>query len=321
MKQQFTLKPMSKMVKILIGAGAGLLVALILLLSSLTVIEQSEVGVYTNLGKYKSQFEAGLNFKAPFTSKIYKYNTRMQVYEDVYEAYTWDTQLVTFEINVQYQLDKKNVYQVFINFGTMEQLEQKLTPMFFSESKNVFKEYSASKTEITKNLDGEDVEDDFNEVIQKRDDIEAKIRQQLIDKSKQFYVEVVNVTLKDIAFSSEYEKAVEEKQVAYQNYLAEKNRALASIEKAKGEAKALIESTQGEAKSKEIAATAEAEVMRIMKASWLEIKGLTEGDVSEVVLQQMFIKAWNGVLPETWLSSDALSSIFAPKAPEAGGGV
>lgn len=317
--KQFTSKPLSKMVKIIIGSSIGFLVALILLLSSLTVIDQSEIGVYTNLGKYKSQFVAGLNFKAPFTSKIYKYNTRVQQHESEYEAYTWDTQLVTFELNVQYQLEKDNVYQVFINFGTMEQLEQKLTPMFYSESKNIFKEYSASKTEITQVL-GEDVENDFNEVIQKRDEIEDKIRQQLIEKSSHFFVDVVNVTLKDIAFSAEYEKAVEEKQVAYQNYLAEKNRALASIEKAKGEAKALIASTQGQAEAKELTATAEAEVLRIMKATWLEIKGLTEGDVSEEVLQQMFIDSWNGVLPETWLSSDSLSSIFAP-APDDGSGV
>ena len=319
--KQFTGKPLSKTVKIIIGASIGLLVALILFFSSLTVIDQSEIGVYTNLGKYKSQFVAGLNFKAPFTSKVYRYNTRVQQHESAYEAYTWDTQLVTFELNVQYQLEKDNVYQVFINFGTMEQLEQKLTPMFYSESKNIFKEYSASKTEITQNIDNEDVENDFNEVIQKHDEIEAKIREQLIEKSSHFFVDVVNVTLKDIAFSPEYEKAVEEKQVAYQNYLAEKNKALASIEKAKGEAKALIENTQGQAEAKELTAAAEAEVLRIMKTTWLEVKGLTEGDVSEEVMQQMFIEAWDGVLPETWLSSDSLSSIFSPKTPDESTGV
>lgn len=320
MKTSFTSKPLSKTVKIIIGAGIGVLVALILFFSSLTVIDQSEVGVYTNLGKYKSQFVAGLNFKAPFTSKVYKYNTRVQQHESVYEAYTWDTQLVTYELTVQYQLDKDNVYQVFINYGTMEQLEQKLTPMFYSESKNIFKEYSASKTEM-QIIGEETIEKDINEVIQKRDEIEAKINEKLRERSGQFFVQVVNATLKDIAFSAEYEKAVEDKQVAYQNYLAEKNKALASIEKAKGEAQALIESTRGESQAKELAAEAEAEVLRIMKATWLEIKGLTEGDVSEEVLQQMFIKAWNGVLPETWLSSDSLSSIFASKTPDSGSGM
>ncbi|HEY8389789.1 MAG TPA: prohibitin family protein [Clostridia bacterium] len=319
MKQQFNAKPLSKTAKIIIGACAGFLVVLILLFSSITVIDQSEIGVYTNLGKYKSQFSAGINFKAPFTSKVYRYNTRVQQYENTYEAYTWDTQLVSFELTVQYQLDKDNVYQVFINFGTMNQLEQKLTPMFYSESKNIFKEYSASKTEITQDSSGNEIEKDVNEVIQKRDEIENKIREQLIQKSPLFFVDIVNVTLKDISFSSEYEKAVEDKQVAYQNYLAEKNRALALVEKAKGEAKALIESTQGEAQAKEIAAQAEAEVLRIMKATWLEIKGTSTGDVSQEVLQQMFIEAWNGVLPETWLSSDSLSSIFAPAKNESSG--
>ncbi|HEY8390368.1 MAG TPA: prohibitin family protein, partial [Clostridia bacterium] len=220
MKQQFTAKPLSKTAKIIIGASVGFLVVLILLFSSITVIDQSEIGVYTNFGKYKSQFTAGVNLKAPFTSKVYRYNTRVQQYENTYEAYTWDTQLVSYELTVQYQLDKDNVYQVFINFVTMNQLEQKLTPMFYSESKNIFKEYSASKTEITQDSNGNEIEKDVNEVIQKRDEIESKIREQLIQKSPLFFVDIVNVTLKDISFSSEYEKAVEDKQVAYQNYLA-----------------------------------------------------------------------------------------------------
>lgn len=297
--------------RIILGSSvfAGLVIIATTIFSNLVIVDATEVAVYTNWGNYEENWQSGVHFKDIFGGKAYIYDTRVQEIELSYTAYTADTQIVDYIVSVHYQLNKANVKNVFDEYGTMEQLKSKMIPTIKARVENNIKSYSSSKT-----VAGQDV----NEVIQNRDIIEETIFTALKNECNKFYVDISRVKFSDISFSTEYEKAVEAKQVAYQNYLAEQNKAKATIEKAKGEAEAMIETAKGEAganmalaeseaKITELLATAESAAREIILKSWETAKA---SGVEENLLRQIFIDKWDGVLPTFVTGDDALSIIF-----------
>merc|ERR1719191_620871 len=87
-----------------------------------------------------------------------------------------------------------------------------------------------------------------SQLITQRETVSRVIRQRLLDRAKDFHIELDDVSITHLNFSSEYEKAVESKQVAQQQ--AEKAKYL--VLKAQEEKKRMIITAEGEKKSAEM---------------------------------------------------------------------
>jgi len=75
------------------------------LLSSVVIIQQYESGVYMRLGRYKRTLGPGLHLVAPFVSRIYRADTRVQVLDiGRTELMTRDLSPVVVEAFVQYRM-------------------------------------------------------------------------------------------------------------------------------------------------------------------------------------------------------------------------
>jgi len=75
------------------------------LLSSIVIIQQYESGVYMRIGRYKRTLGPGLHLVAPFVSRIYRADTRVQVLDiGRTELMTRDLSPVVVEAFIQYRM-------------------------------------------------------------------------------------------------------------------------------------------------------------------------------------------------------------------------
>merc|ERR1711865_74748 len=83
------------------------------------------------------------------------------------------------------------------------------------------------------------------DLIQKREEVSAKIKALLIHRASQFWIEMEDVSITHLNFSREYSQAVESKQVAQQD--AERSKFV--VQRALQEKKSIVIRAEGEAQS------------------------------------------------------------------------
>ena len=110
------------------------------------------------------------------------------------------------------------------------------------------------------------------DLIQKRDEVAQAMTKDLTEKITQYGIIIDGFNITDLDFSEEFNKAIEATQTAQQNAL-----------KAQQE----LEISKAEAEKKIVEAQGEAEANRIKAES-----------IDDKILQQEFIKKWNGELPK-----------------------
>jgi regulator of protease activity HflC (stomatin/prohibitin superfamily) len=77
------------------------------LASSMIIIQEYETGVYLRLGKYVKNLGPGLHLVAPFVSKVYRADKRIQTLDlGRHEVMTKDLSPTVIEAIVQYSIDK-----------------------------------------------------------------------------------------------------------------------------------------------------------------------------------------------------------------------
>lgn len=127
----------------------------------------------------------------------------------------------------------------------------------------------------------------IEEFISKRDEISDKIQERFITRVKDEGVIVKSISLVNHDFSDNFDKAIEEKKVAEQKALTAKNK----LETVKYEAQANIEEAKGTA-----------------KAQALKNKTLTTE-----IIQEQFIKKWDGKLPSYMGGNGDVITNLVPK--------
>ncbi len=106
------------------------------------------------------------------------------------------------------------------------------------------------------------------QLITKRQEVSEKMKEILKIKLEKVWIIIVDINIIDFQFSSEFNKAIEEKVKAEQDALAEKNR----LEKIKYQAQQTIETAKWSSEAKLLQARADAEAIKIkteaIKAQW-----------------------------------------------------
>lgn len=243
-----------KKIKKTISIGVVAVIVLILFFSCFTTIKSGEVGIKTRFGKVvKTQLDEGINIKLPMIEKIVKMNIRVQKIELTTSSASKDLQDVSMNIAVNYRVVANKSTNLYKNVGTNYQ-EVVLQPAVQESIKAVTSKYTAE------------------ELITNRGAVSKDCMETLESKVKKYGLTIDNFNITDFNFSAEFNKAIEEKQVAEQKVLT---------------AKQELEKEKIEAEKKLVKAKAEKEANEMLNQT-----------LTEEVLMQQFIEKWDGELPK-----------------------
>jgi regulator of protease activity HflC (stomatin/prohibitin superfamily) len=255
--------------KKVIGVSTALILALIILLSSSTIVPAGSTGVVLTLGKVsQTSYSEGFHLKLPFVQTVKSMSNKIQVYETPASAVSKDLQTVSSKIALNYRLLSDKSADMYKNVGTEYQVVL-IAPVVQECMKSATAKYTAEQLITERAAVGDEV----------KTALESKLNDYGI------YIEKFNIVNFD--FSAEFNTAIEAKQVAEQNLLKTKT---------EQEQSKLIAKT--EAEKKVIAAEAEAQAILAQAQAQADANKLLEQSLSEKVIAYEQIQKWDGVMPK-----------------------
>ncbi|HBI03211.1 MAG TPA: HflC protein [Paenibacillaceae bacterium] len=236
--------------------------ALILLLNTFTIVSAGYRGVVLQLGAVSEKvFDEGIHVKIPFIERVVPIEVRVQKTESPATAASKDLQNVTTTVAVNFHLDPVTVHRLYQNVG-MDYQHRIIEPAISESLKATTAKYTA------------------DELISKRSDVSQQIKELLAKKLSVYNIILDEINITEFKFSEEYNKAIEQKQVAEQQALKSK----LDLERIKIEKEQTI--TQAEAA---------AEALRLQKQEVTpELIRLRE-----IEAQMKAIEKWDGKMPTT----------------------
>jgi regulator of protease activity HflC (stomatin/prohibitin superfamily) len=241
-------------------SGIIAIVILVVIFSSVTTVASGNRGVLLQLGAVKPTIlTEGLHFRIPFIQNVQEVEVRVQKEESSQTAASKDLQMVTANVAVNYSVNPDAVNTLYQEVG-LDYRSRIVDPAIAESLKAVTAQYTAE------------------ELISKRPEVSAKVKDMLEVKLTKYYMILEDINIKEFAFSEEFNKAIESKQTAEQNAL----RAQRDLERIKIEAEQKIAQ-----------AGAEAESLRLKKQEVTpELIQLKQIEVQEKALEK-----WDGRLP------------------------
>ena len=234
--------------------GIVLATLVILGLNSFIIINPGQAGVISILGKARDgALLEGIHAKPPFISVIDVYDLTVQKFEVPAESSTKDLQNLSGRFAINFRLDPIKVVEVRRKQGTLANIVSKIIA---PQTQEAFKIAAARRT--------------VEEAITKRSELKEDFDEALGDRLDKYGIIVLDTSVVDLAFSPEFAKAVEEKQIAEQRA----QRAVYVAREAEQEAQADVNRAKGRA-----------EAQRLL-AETLKAQG------GQLVLQKEAIEAW-----------------------------
>jgi len=227
----------------------GVLVFLLLITGPVAIISPGERGVVVQTGKVTGQvYSEGWYLFNSITKDVVQFDTRSQINEEEIAAASEDLQDVNMTLVVQYRIDPNKVADIVENIGKQKDVDEKIVDPAIQEVAKA----STSKFPVAN-------------VIRERAELKGKIETQLTERLSEYGVLLEEVSIKNIAFSEEFTKAIEQKQVAEQGK-----------QQAEYEAQAVVAKAEGKAKE----------------------QALLKENLTAEILQRLYIEKWDGKLPQ-----------------------
>ncbi|GIV39525.1 MAG: hypothetical protein KatS3mg033_1325 [Thermonema sp.] len=246
-------------ITIFVGVVIGLVI-LGMISNTFVQIESGTVGVVKKLGAVQEEvLQEGLHFVNPFITDVVIMDARVQKYEVDATASSKDLQPITARVAVNFYIDKEAASTIYRELG-LGYLSTIIDPTIQESMKSATSRYTAE------------------ELITKRPEIKQVAFDYVRERLGKNHIIVTDFSIIDFAFSPDFTRAIEQKQIAEQEALAEKNR----LERVKMQAQQEIER-----------ARAQAEAQRLLQQS-----------IDDKVLTLRFLEKWNGELPIVMGSSD-----------------
>jgi regulator of protease activity HflC (stomatin/prohibitin superfamily) len=252
-----------------IGGGVAAFGFLVLVVgcNPVAVVDEGNVGLVTELGKAKEVRGPGVTLINPFTQDVREFETRIRPlkFENI-DAASQELQSVKLTGTLNYSVDASAVINLYRTVG-LDYQGRVLNAALNDVSKATTPQYPV------------------NEILAKRPEVSSKIVAALNERLKEHGITVHDLFLENIAFSPEFQKAIEEKQTAAQT--AEKE-VQVTIQR-REQANQAIESAKGQA-----------EANRLLTAS-----------LTDEIVRYEAVKKWDGKLPQVQGSADTLISLGA----------
>jgi regulator of protease activity HflC (stomatin/prohibitin superfamily) len=244
-----------------IGGGTVFIAGLILLVlvavvawQAVEIVEAYEKRAYTVLGEYQRLLEPGFNFVYPFVSRTYNFDMRTQTLDvPRQEAITRDNSPVTADAVVYIKvMDAK---KAFLEVDDYEKAVSNL-----------------AQTTLRAVLGDMELDDTLN----KRQEINAKIRKELDEPTDEWGIRVESVEVREVNPSKDVQQAMEQQTSAERRrramILEAQGERRSAIEKAEGDKQSNIIRAQGEKQSQILEAQGDA-ISTVLRAKAAESMG------------------------------------------------
>jgi regulator of protease activity HflC (stomatin/prohibitin superfamily) len=261
--------------------GMVIAIALFFVLSCFVVVDSGHVGVVRMLGAVNmTPLEEGFHFKKPIVDRVEEIDIRLRKAENQATAASRDLQVVSTKVAVQYSLTGPVVPLTYQKIGRRQIVESTLIdPAIMESVKAVTAQYTAEQL-ITKRAEVK---------VRIQQAIEDFINTTLVQKEVVGALSLANVAITDFEFSSEFNRAIEEKVSAEQEALKAKNEKLRRVTQAEAAAAERTLAADAEAYQIEVASKARAEAIRREAEA---LKG------NPALIQLRLAEQWDGKLPQ-----------------------
>ncbi|MGN0592802.1 MAG: prohibitin family protein [Ruminococcus sp.] len=276
--------------KVWILAIAAVLLIAIVGFGSVTVVPAGNSGVVVTLGKVNDRaLDSGLHFKVPFVQTVVMMNNKIQKCEVASNSVSKDLQTVSSAVAVNFHITSDSASEIYRTIGEQYQ-DTVLQPAIQEAVKSISAQYTAE------------------ELITKRTAVGDEIASALTEKVSDYGIIIDKFNIVNFEFSEEFNAAIEQKQVAEQNYLKAQTEKEQQIMEAEADAKKQIIEAEAEAEAKLKKAEAEAEANEKINAS-----------LNGNILTYQQIQKWDGAYPNV-VSSDSSILIDVPTDTSASAG-
>jgi len=254
------------------GVGAvviGVIVVLVLVIlafASVYTVPAGYVGVITRFDAVIGVANPGLGFKIPFVDQIVDMSVQTQKDEVDASAMSENLQVVTSQIAINYHLDGKRASAVYQNIGT-DYADVIVAPAVQNTFKAVTAQYTAEQ------------------LITNREEVRAKAEDELTSRLAPYNIIVENFNIVNFDFSSEYQAAIEAKQVAEQQVQTSQQK----LDQAKIDAETVVAQAQGQA-----------DAQAALKNT---------GSLTPEYLEYLFLTKWDGKLPSVMSGANPVFSL------------
>ena len=266
--------------KILFGVAG--LVALMLLWGSYVIVESGYAGVVRTLGAVEDEpFEEGFHMKIPFVQDVQQIDIRLRKSAKQATAASKDLQVVSTQVAVQYSLISVVMPKIYQNIGARADVVDTnvIDPAIMESVKAITAQYTAEEL-VTRRAEVK---------VQIQQEIEEFIGTTLEQKGVVGAIHVANVAITDFEFSSEFNRAIEEKVQAEQEALKAENEKLRRVTQAEAAAAERTLAADAEAYKLEVESKARADAIR------REAEALKD---NPDLIQLRIAEKWDGRLPQ-----------------------
>jgi prohibitin 1 len=232
-----------------------IIVMMLMFLTGCSIVGPQERGVRLTAGKAGEVLESGPHLWFPVLYGIQTVNVSIQKSEIQTSAASKDLQEVTTTVAVNWSVTPDKVTEVYKTIGDEDEALSRIVTPAVNE---ILKSATAKKT--------------AEEILTQRMELKAEIDKSLQHRLSTYGLSLSDVNIVNLHFSTDFTKAIENKQIAEQQskqsrYLAEKavNDAQAEVNRAKGTA----------------------ESQKLLKAT-----------ITPEILQKMWIEKWSGDVPQ-----------------------
>ncbi len=241
-------------------------------------------GVVTQFGRIVGIEGEGLAILPPW-QKLSNFNIRAEKADiENAEGSTSDTQPVKVSLTVRYSIATDRVAEVFEKYSH----DGDLSSYVQTATQEIFKAVTAKYT--------------APDLISQRAKVSGDINIALREKLALYGAQVINIDMRNFAFSDSYMKAINEKVTQEQLRLGAENK-LKTVEAeqkqkvavAEAEASALKAQSDGEAYANLTIAKAQAEALRVQNAALAQNKDVLE--LRRIEVEKIKAEKWNGALP------------------------
>ena len=266
-----------------LAMGAAALVVLFILWPFYSVPTGSR-GVVTQFGRIVGIEGEGLAILPPW-QKLSNFSIRAETADiENAEGSTSDTQPVKVSMTVRYSIATDRVAEVFEKYSH----DGNLSSYVQTATQEIFKAVTAKYT--------------APDLIAQRAKVSSDINVALRDKLALYGAQVINIDMRNFAFSESYMHAINDKVTQEQLRLAAENK-LKTVESeqkqkvaiAQAEASARKAQSDGEAYANLTIAKAQAEALRLQNAALAQNKEVLE--LRRIEVEKIKAEKWDGALP------------------------
>jgi regulator of protease activity HflC (stomatin/prohibitin superfamily) len=249
-------------------AAAIVVIVAVVMFEPFVIVRAGYRGVLLNFGAVQQQsLQPGLHVVTPIVQSIVQIDSRIQKNEATEHAASHDLQDVHTTIATNWSIDPEAAPQLYQTIGTIAQIVDRLVA-------------------VTARFDAE-------ELITKRDQVADQALAGLRRYLEPYHIVVAAVNITNFAFSPDFSKAIEQKQVAQQRalqaqYELDQKRVSAQerVVEAEAAANAQIAQARGEAQSIVLKAQAQADANAQIAKS-----------LGPDILRWRAVSTWDGKLP------------------------